>query len=131
VYTWRYVADSRGIELLGTGVVQGSEILEANRQIIDERERLGEVRFALVVFEASASVDVTTTEVRDIAEQDRLMKEWIPRCTVAVVARQDIQFGLARMWESYVSRVGWRTSVFRSRIEAEQWLARTELEVGF
>jgi hypothetical protein len=128
VYTWRYVADGLGLELFGTGVVRGSEIIQANWEIIEEKERLGSVRFALVVFAPEAGVDVSTDEIRDIAEQDQIMKGWIPRCAVAVVAGQDVQFGLARMWESYVARVGWQTCVFRSRTEAEQWLARIDLD---
>ena len=124
VYTWKYVDGGRGLELVGTGVVLGSEVIQANGELIQEKERLRVVRFAIVLFEATAKLELTTEEIREIVDQDRLMAEWAPHMAVAIVARQDIQYGLARMWEAYVERVGWRTAVHRSRGEAEQWLGQ-------
>ncbi len=122
MYTWKYIEDGQGLELFGTGIVRGSEVLQANQEMLAEEERLRAVRFSLVVFDAAAKMELSTEEIRQIVDQDRLMAEWMPDLALAIVAYEDLHFGLSRMWEGYVRRVGWRTRVFRSRAEAEHWL---------
>ena len=68
--------------------------------------------------------ELTTPEIKEIVEQDHVMATWSPNMILAIVAGQDIQFGLSRMWEAYVERVGWQTAVFRTRAEAELWLQK-------
>jgi len=129
VYTWRYVDEGQGLELEGTGIVLGTELLQANQEMLAEQERLRRVRYALVVFDAAAKMELSAEEIRQIVAQDRLMSRWMPKLSLAIVAHEDLQFGLSRMWEGYVLGVGWRTAVFRVRAEAEIWLHQpSELE---
>jgi len=61
--------------------------------------------------------------VRRLIEVDRSLVELIPRTAIAIVAPKDELFGLSRMWEMMVGVPGWETRVFRSRADAEAWLA--------
>lgn len=128
--TWSYVAGGRGLELVGTGVVLATELLEVNRQLLEEKARLRSVRHALVSFDAAEGLEVSTPQIRRIVEQDHLLAAWLPNLSIAVVANKDVQFGISRIWEALADTVGWRIGVFRSRLQAEQWLrGPTELEL--
>ena len=40
---------------------------------------------------------------------------------VAIYAKNDLPFALARMWEVLVNEIGWETYVFRERTDALAW----------
>jgi len=41
---------------------------------------------------------------------------------VALYAKDDFPFALARMWQVFVDQTGWATRVFRDRSEATAWV---------
>jgi hypothetical protein len=58
------------------------------------------------------------------------MKIWLflskvnPKPVVALVADQDLIFGLARMWELLIDAAERETMVFRKREDAEAWITQ-------
>lgn len=72
---------------------------------------------------AAESADISTAELRVVAEQDKRIAALAPPgILIAIVAPHDHGFGLARMWEVFVEGTGWETMSFRSRSDAEVWL---------
>ncbi|HVR85993.1 MAG TPA: hypothetical protein VMU54_16855 [Planctomycetota bacterium] len=109
--------------LKGSGVLSGRELIETTRKLIGAGDAVRLVRFTLVLFDEVATVEVSADDVRRLVEVDKVLMKLIPRRVIAIVAPQDELFGLSRMWEMLVGVPGWETRVFRSRPEADAWLA--------
>jgi hypothetical protein len=43
---------------------------------------------------------------------------------VAVVAAQELLFGLSRMWEMLADETGWESMICRDRGDAEAWIKK-------
>ena len=118
-----------GVLLLGTGVVTGDEILDAKARFFGSEAATGAVVYLLADFSASIRAEISEAQVRAIAERDRAAAAVNPTMVMAVVGRQDLVYGLGRMWETMLETAPIETRVFRDRAEAEQWIA-TKVEVG-
>jgi hypothetical protein len=71
--------------------------------------------------EAGATTDVTPEDVRRLAWERQEVARRQPPGPVAVVATDDLFFGMLRMYDMLTERVR-PLRVFRHRQEAEQWL---------
>ncbi len=112
-----------GVLFACRGVVTARDFLNANQRLLTTAEQTGRYRYGLVDLLEADSLDLSTDEIRLIAEQDTLMAAIVPTGTiVAVVAGKDLAFGLARMWEAFVGDTEWETKAFRSRARAESWI---------
>ena len=49
-----------------------------------------------------------------------------PDMRIAIIASQDLTFGLARMWEFFMTECPWQISVFRRLLEARHWINATD-----
>jgi hypothetical protein len=112
--------------LKGSGVLTGQELIQTTRDLIEAGDAVRSVRFTLVLFDEVAKVDVNAEDVRRLVEVDKILMSLIPRSFIAIVAPKDELFGLSRMWEMMVGVPGWETRVFRSRPEADAWLAAAQ-----
>ena len=63
--------------------------------------------------------DLVDNKAKQEASQDQLFASGVRR---AWVASADYQFGMARMYAIAAERQGQTIGVFRTRIEAEEWL---------
>jgi len=61
-------------------------------------------------------------DIRTISERDIRTSKINRQIITAVVAGEDVVFGLSRMWQAYSDNPSLITSVFRSMDEAEQWI---------
>ena len=111
--------DDKGLILSCSGVLTGDELIKMKKGLITEQNR-GR-RYHIADLTAVAKFHITTSEIQAIVEVDKRLAEIAQRgMPVAVVAEDDLGFGLARMWEAFASNAtGWRTMVFRSRKDAE------------
>ena len=48
-----------------------------------------------------------------------------PDMRIAIIASQDLTFGLARMWEFFMTECPWKIGVFRRLLEARHWINAT------
>jgi hypothetical protein len=88
-------------------------------------------RFALVDLTGVTDFALTAAEVRATAERAGAFGPATragvagegPPLQIAVVATQDVGYGLARMWETLAERRPVRTAVLRTRAMALAWLA--------
>jgi hypothetical protein len=65
---------------------------------------------------------VDTASLRTLAGRVGKNLELIPEGLVAIVAPNDILYGLSRMWETLADRSALTTRVMRTRAEAVAWL---------
>jgi hypothetical protein len=111
-----------GILLVVTGVATGREIKEVNHEIYETPEKIARILYQIVDFSNITSLDVTNSEVEDIAAQDKRAFQINPNMLVAVVGKDDLTFGLSRMWEALTYDGPSQTMVFRKSENAQQWI---------
>ncbi len=118
--------DGEGILYQCSGVLSGAEIISANQELLASPARRRGRRYGLVDCSAVASVEISTAELRALADQDaRLAAEARIPILLAVVAPGDLGYGLARMWQAFAQGIWWRAEVFRDRPAAERWIRET------
>ena len=116
-----YREDGIGLELTASGVLTGHEVFEMNKELYSG-ELLKRQRYQLVDCLDVGEFLVTPGQARKLAEQDLAAAKMNPDMVIAVIADNDLGFGMSRMWESFVDRGTLRTRVFRDRESAEEWL---------
>jgi len=121
-FSTEFVDNHQGLLFVGSGVVTADEILDAKGALLDQETRLRRIRHAMVLLADVTDLRVTTDEIRQLARIDERLAKVTSNVVVAVVAANDLTFGLARMWEVLADSTGWKTAVFRTRSEAETWL---------
>lgn len=106
------------------GTVTGKDFIEANKRVLTFNEQLlKKVRYGIVDETASDDIHMSESEMVTIAAQNKKIASLVPPgAIVAVVARGDFAFGLARIWESFIEHTGWETMTFRTRWKAEGWI---------
>jgi hypothetical protein len=124
-YTSRFTdtgSDTRFTGVLTRGVL--TEALEAAAGHAYPRGR----RFALIDLTGVTDFALSAAEIRAVAERAGAFgpATGTPAdapLRIAVVAAQDVGYGLARMWETLAEPRPVHTAVFRSRAKALGWLA--------
>lgn len=121
-FTAEYVDDGRGLLFRGEGALTCEQIIAAKLGLLSDPARLRRVSHATVVFERVTDVPLTADDIRRIVGADRQLARLTSHVVVAIAAATDLPFGVARMWQMLSEDVGWTTSVFRSRSQADLWL---------
>jgi hypothetical protein len=119
----KYVGDGDGIEMIGRGVVTGEEIYNANNVIYSGNTLLKQ-KYQLADFINVEEFDVSNEDIVKIANQEIKASETNPNRIMAIVGKQDLIFGLSRMWEVHVSINTLETMVFREREKALAWIKK-------
>ena len=118
-----------GADVRFTGVATGEEILDAKQAALARRYD-GPLRFLLFDLSGAERLDVPTIDVRRVARVDREYAETHPPFAIAVVAPDDLEYGLSRMWQAFVDDTPIDSLVVRTRAEALGWLAGRGVDVA-
>ncbi len=114
--------DGGGSLLVGTGTLTGREILSAINAVHETEEKTRAIVFQIGDFRLVEKVDISSMDIRTISERDIRTSKINRQIITAVVAGEDVVFGLSRMWQAHSDSPSVITSVFRSMDEAEQWI---------
>ena len=120
----RYLDNGLGVLFIGEGIITGDDIIHSNRKIFSSVEKMKEYKYGLIDYSSITKFNVSSSEVETIASQDMKAPEFIPDGVVAIIAKNDLEFGINRMWEliSEGYSIPWETMVFRVRDAAEKWI---------
>ena len=116
-----YMADG-GIIASGKGVVTGSEIKEVNDIIYESPEKIEKIVYQICDLTNVSDISLSTSEIEEIAMQDKKASEINPNMFIAVVGETDLVFGLSRMWEAFTYEYPFEAMVFREMEDAQQWI---------
>lgn len=108
------------------GVVPDDEFLSSYRRFLQD-PRLSKSFNLLVDLRRTCSSSRSSGALRKLAEFMQEMytdKTVLPK--VAVIAPEDLSFGLARMYEVFTSHLSWDFAVFRAPDVALAWLRAPE-----
>lgn len=111
-----------GLRRVGEGVLTGREIIETIRALPEAVPTLDRITHALVDLTGVTRLEVSNAELDTIASIDRAYAARFRIMRVAIAAPSDLAFGIARMYEAALSRVGWEVQVFRELQAAEAWM---------
>ena len=75
-------------------------------------------------FSKTVSIDFTREEMRIIVNQDKAAATLNPNIAFALVASEDVMYGIFRMYEAYVDEFTWDTMTTRSLSEATDWIKK-------
>ena len=118
----KYINDGVGVEFIGSGVVQGADIIAANKEIYSH-ENFFKQRYQIIDRTKCTKYQVSTEEIRIIAEQDKAAAKINPNIIIALISKTDLQYGISRMYQAYVGDSGFITGIFRDRKSAEVWIS--------
>lgn len=122
MYT-REVEQGTLLILKGSGLLAGEELVATTRTLVDEGPTLARVHTVLVLLDDVTQLAVGAEHVQKVVDLDRRLVEYLPKADVAIVASRDEVYGMARMWELMVGVPAWKIEVFRSRADADAWIA--------
>lgn len=117
----------KGIEIVASGTVTGSEIIAEHEEIYNTVNLLRQ-RYQIIDRTNCTEYIVSDAEVKKIAEIDNKASKTNPNIVIAIVAPTDLQFGISRAWQAYVEESGFLTKIFRDRESAEKWVLENIIE---
>lgn len=117
--TWSIDEDL--VQLTLEGHYAPTDIIDAFLTALADRKCPEQIHLLLDTTQSESLKERTPREVRHVAQYLGPYRKRI-RGRCAVVAGTDLQFGLSRMGSAYSDSVGVDARVFRSRIEALDWL---------
>ena len=128
----KFLDNGYGAVATAIGHLDGADAVEAVRKVNASDLTQTPVLYALFDFNSITALDFSTTQLHEAADiAVAAAKKKKNGRIVAVCAKQDLAFGLARMWKVFVDKTGWETMIFRDRSEAVAWIkARVEARFG-
>ena len=116
-----YIEDG-GIIVRGEGVLTGSEIKAVNDVIYDSPEKIEKILYQLVDFTDDSDISISNAEIKELAMQDIRAFKVNPNMFIALAAKEDLIYGLARMWEAFAYKPPFEVMVFKKMDDAQQWI---------
>jgi hypothetical protein len=116
-----FIEDGFGVEFISSGIVTGSQIIQANEKIYT-REILSRLNYKIVDRTNCTEYNVTTKDIQIIASQDRKAAKINPNIIIALISTTPLQYGMSRMWEAYVDETGFQVEIFKDRGNANKWI---------
>lgn len=118
-----YLDQGEGAVYHASGVLTGDELIAANDGVMASAATEKPLRYVFFDCNSITGVAVAEAHLRRVAETDVAVARQLSHpVVVAIYAKDDVPFALARMWMVYVEASGWATSVFRRKADAIAWL---------
>lgn len=117
------IANSNGFLLLCGGDLDVKDLCVEIRVLQQKFPALPTWYFAIADLSRVAKLNITAADFDLLVEQNRKLAQITrPGLPLAVVARNDLTYGIARMFQSALDLSGWELHVFRDRAPADAWL---------
>lgn len=94
-------------------------------------EKFKKYLYSLIDLKEVTKLDISVKTVRQISLMCKAQAQNNPDAIVAIIAEQDVTFGLARMWQMLSNSTLWEMQVVRNMETANKWvLKRSEEKWG-
>ena len=111
--------------IIARGVVTGQEYIETHKRLLSQdKEKLEKYRYCLSDWTEITQMDVPTQDIKKVADLCISASKVNHDAIVAIVAHQDLIYGLARMFAALADETGWEIIVTRSMKKAESWIKK-------
>lgn len=117
--------EAMGVIYHCSGDLTIEDFVAANAGFLNTPDEIRKWRYTLIDLVGVESMAINYDDVsRVVAQNKTIAARAVSGVLLAVSSPKDLGFGLSRMWEALVERVGWETMTFRSVMEAEAWIQR-------
>lgn len=124
---YRVIPDQKVAYIKASGKVNADEIMREGARMFAETD--WENGFNILCdYRNITELDLRSEDINRIASRDRVHEPIFDKSKCAVVAENDLIFGLSRMWEIVSEDTSLTTMIFRDIREAIDWL---EMDVDF
>jgi hypothetical protein len=104
-------------------------MLEARTVFLNQSVDLESLIFVLVDQTDAMLDEFSAGDVQALVKLDRTLSRYTSKgILVAIVVARNLEYGLARMWETLIEGSSWETMIFRSRQKAEDWIRQRAAE---
>ena len=111
--------------ILFTGIVEEEEFVNVmTKHMKQDRDKFKQYRYSLSDLTAVTTIDISRNAIELIANLSEKAANVNPKAVVAIVAGQDLVYGLARMIGILRDETDWEEMVFRNREDAEAWIKK-------
>ena len=115
-----------GLTIQVPGSVDENAFMKAMEAILTPNENECQAyRYCILSFTAASSIDLSTYSLHRLSSWCEKIAAHTPGMLVAIVSDQDLTFGLARMWESFMTGCTWKIGVFRRSLDARLWIRKS------
>ena len=120
----KYLDNGLGVLFMGEGIVTGDDVINSNREIFSSEDKFKNYKYGFIDYSNITHLNVSNSELGIIVSQDKKAFQFLPDGVIAIAAKQDLEFGINRMWEIIVENSGiqWETMVFRDKEKAKIWI---------
>lgn len=118
----KYCDGGKGVIVTASGVTTGDEFIAVDNEVFSRDLGAQPYRYIFVDMDHSRAMEVSTEQLRRIANHHLTVSRQLPHLVIAVYAKDDLPFANARMWEVFVEGTGWDTRVFRVKSDAVNWV---------
>jgi hypothetical protein len=119
----KYTEDNLGINFYAVGEVTGNHIIEGMKEIF-QSEKFVNLKYWIADRSRCTKYDVSSDDVKLIADLDKEAAKINPDLLMILISDTELQYGMSRMYEIYSADSGFKTSVFKDRYKAEDWLKK-------
>jgi len=123
-------ADGVGLLIKSMGILSGRDLLEAGEGFRDESRRNPSICYAIMDHSAIPEENVDGQSLRTLARRVDEILEPLPKVILAIVAPNEVLFGLSRMFETLAENPRLITRVAETHAEAMAWLKAELAERG-
>ena len=110
-----------GVSITGHGTLTDGEYLDALKKHLTQ-DKFKKYKYSLADYSEITHVEVTTETIEHVADLCIAASKVNSGVVAAIVATQDLTFGLSRMAEILRDQAGWESMVFRNKKDAEIWI---------
>jgi hypothetical protein len=118
----KYYDNDSGVLFIGKGVITGRELIEATKIHYYDKERMKLYRYGLCDYINVDGVEVSRQEIETLVQMNVSAADIIRDGVVAIVAKDNLAFGLIRMFQIMMDKLNWELHTSRSRDENILWL---------
>lgn len=130
-YTLEYNENYSGVITTYSGRVTDEEYQQCLKEKLSladksmSHEKIGVPLYFISVFADATDFDVSVEAVKYSANLYKALMEINKTVLMAVVAPNNHEFGMGRLWQAYIDSSGERAKIFRTKEEANNWIAQT------
>ena len=117
------IDDGIGVLFVGKGSVNDQEYIDVYKDHLTQApEKFKKYKYSFSDFSAVTSIDISTESIEYIVRLCNQAAQINPHPIVALVSGSDLGYGLSRMFEILLHETNWEVMVFRSKIDAIDWV---------
>jgi len=118
----KYIENNSGVILDYSGYVSGDELVSVVNEIFNN-DNFTSLKYWIADRTNCTKYDVETHHAKAIAALTEMHYLKNPNMLLALVSPKNIEFGMSRMYQILSDDKGFKTMVFHSRSEANEWIS--------